>query len=187
MDTVPTKPIKQKPSPPSTISAVGSPVANRGGWRTALTWWVWLLGALLGFAIAIVSWTILFAAPLPRLPADIIPPNFTVFPPPSLTPIPPTFTPTPLFSPTPALPTVMPGTFGIGAMVEVVVDGCRLRDAPSLSGKILSQASAHELFTIIDGPRQNDAYTWWLLQGVFDKARQGWMVEVADERCLKPS
>ena len=54
---------------------------------------------------------------------------------------------------------------------------------PSLGGKILSQASAHELFTVIEGPREADGYTWWLLQGVYDKTRQGWAVE----NYLRPS
>jgi hypothetical protein len=135
----------------------------------------------LGFAIAI--WITLFIAPLPSLPAESVPPYFTVYPPPTYTPIPPTLTPTPLFTPTPAMPTVIPGTIGVGGMVEATEDGLRLRDAPSLTGKILSQASAHELFTVIEGPRQADGYTWWLLQGVYDKSRQGWAVE----SYLKPS
>ena len=99
------------------------------------------------------------------------------------TPIPPSLTPSPFYTPTPALPTVIPGTIGVGGMVEVTEDGLRLRDSPSLSGKILSQASAHELFKIVDGPRQSDGYTWWLLQGVYDATRQGWAVETY----LKPS
>jgi len=141
------------------------------------------MGALLGLAAAIAAWILVFAVPLPSLPAGSVPPYFTVYPPPTYTPIPPTSTLTPFYTLTPALPTVIPGTIGIGGMVEVTEDGLRLRDAPSLSGKILSQASAHELFTIIEGPRQADGYTWWLLQGVYDTTRQGWAVETY----LKPS
>jgi hypothetical protein len=131
----------------------------------------------MALVIVAIAWVAIYTAPLPTIPADAVAPYFTVFPPPSLTPIPPTPTLTPYYTPTTALPTVMPGTIGIGAMVEVTADGLRLRDAPSLQGRILIQSSAHELFTVVDGPRSADGYTWWLLQGVYDKTRQGWAVE----------
>ncbi len=169
-DDAPTRPVKPKPSAPASTTPAR-------GLRAFLTWWVWLLGALLGLAVIIVVWILLFVAPLPSVPADAVPPYFTVYPPPTFTPIPPLATLTPFYTLTPALPTVIPGMIGIGGMVEVTEDGLRLRDSPSLSGKILSQASAHELFTVIEGPRQADGYTWWLLQGVFDTTRQGWAVE----------
>jgi hypothetical protein len=183
MDTIPTRPVKEKkPEPPSAAPAVASPVPP-GGLRASLAWWVWPVGALFGLAAVIVVWVLLFAAPLPSLPAEAIPPYFTVYPPPTYTPIPPTLTITPFYTATPALPTVQPGTIGVGAMVEITEDGLRLRDEPSLKGKVLSQASSHELFTVIEGPRQADGYTWWLLQGVYDKSRQGWAVE----NYLRPS
>jgi hypothetical protein len=176
MDSVPTQPIRKK-TPEPIVPAAEAAATPPGLSRALLAWWVWPLGALIGLAAAIVLWVFLFAAPLPNLPSGAAEPYFTVYPPPTYTPIPPTMTPTPVVTPTPALPTVVPGTIGIGAMVEVTEDGLRLRDAPSLDGKILSQASAHELFTVIEGPRQADSYTWWLLQGVYDKSRQGWAVE----------
>jgi hypothetical protein len=171
-DTAPTRPVKKKSPAPAAASA-----PQVRGLRAYLAWWVWPLGALLGLAVVIGIWILLFVAPLPSVPADAIPPYYTVYPPPTFTPIPPTATLTPFYTPSPSLPTVIPGTIGVGAMVEVTEDGLRLRDAPSLTGKILSQASAHELFTIVDGPRQGDGYTWWLLQGVYDATRQGWAVE----------
>jgi hypothetical protein len=183
MDKIPTQPLKEKvPVPPSTAPAASSPARN-GGWRASLAWWVWPVGAVIGVAVIAVGWVLMFTAPLPNLPAEALPPFFTVVPPPTYTPIPPTLTITPFITITPALPTIQPGTIGVGAMVEVTEDGVRLREAPSLTGKILSQASAHELFTVIEGPRQSDGYTWWLLQGVYDKSRQGW----AAETYLKPS
>ncbi|MBN1438972.1 MAG: hypothetical protein JW929_06130 [Anaerolineales bacterium] len=166
-DTAPTRPVKAKaPLPASAVSL-----------RESIAWWVWPLGALIGLGVITAVWVLMFAAPLPSLPAEAAEPYFTVYPPPTFTPIPPTATLTPFYTPTPPLPTVLPGTIGVGAMVEVTEDGLRLRDVPSLSGQILSQASAHELFTVVDGPRQADNYTWWLLQGVYDTARQGWAVE----------
>jgi hypothetical protein len=183
MDTIPTQPVKEKSPEPGPSSPVPAAKKGAGGMRAWIAWWVWPAGALVALAVAALGWILLFAAPLPRLPAEAVPPYFTVYPPPTYTPIPPTATLTPLITPTTALPTVVPGTIGIGAMVEVTEDGLRLRDAPSLTGKILSQASAHELFTVIEGPRDADGYTWWLLQGVYDTSRQGWAVE----NYLRPS
>jgi hypothetical protein len=183
MDTIPTRPVKNKTQEPPAAAPAESSPAPAGGLRASLTWWVWPAGAVIGLAAVIVVWILLFAAPLPSLPAEAIPPYFTVYPPPTYTPIPPTLTITPFYTSTPALPTVLPGTIGVGAMVEVTEDGLRLRDEPSLKGKILSQASSHELFAVIEGPRQADGYTWWLLQGVYDKSRQGWAVE----NYLRPS
>ncbi|MFN2297222.1 MAG: hypothetical protein ACK2UB_00125 [Anaerolineales bacterium] len=171
-DTQPTRPISSGRSAPKT-----GLLARLGGLRAVLPWPVWAAGALAGLAVAVIAWIVLAVFPIPTLPAESLPPDFTVFPPPTFTPIPPTPEPTPIFSPTAALPTVMPGTIGVGGMVEVTEDGLRLRDAPSLSGLILNQASAHELFTVVDGPRTADGYTWWLLQGVYDTSRQGWAVE----------
>jgi hypothetical protein len=176
MDTSPTRPVKKPPA--DSIAQRDSrsrPAAT--GLRQALPWWVWLLGAVLALGIVIAVWVAMFTSPLPSVPANAVAPYFTVFPPPSFTPVPPTLTVTPLVTSTPALPTVAPGSIGIGGMVEVTEDGLRLRDTPSLKGRILSQASAHELFNVVDGPRQADGYTWWLLQGVYDTTRQGWAVE----------
>lgn len=176
MNTASTRPVKKTDR--RTLAASGCP-ATPGARRPAadLPWWTLALGAVLALAIVAVVWVEIYTAPLPTLPAEAVAPYFTVFPPPSLTPVPPTLTLTPYFTPTIALPTVEPGTIGIGAMVEATEDGLRLRDAPSLEGRILTQASAHELFTVVDGPRSADGYTWWLLQGVYDTTRQGWAVE----------
>jgi hypothetical protein len=182
MDTSPTRPVKKPPagSAPRPDSPFRKTVADL---RRALPWWVLPLGVVLALAIVIVGWVAIFTAPLPTLPAAAVQPYFTVFPPPSLTPVPPTLTLTPYYTPSPAVPTLQPGTIGVGAMVEVTEDGVRLRDAPSLKGRILSQASAHELFKVVDGPRTADGYNWWLLQGVYDTSRQGWAVE----NYLRPS
>lgn len=176
MNTAPTRPVK-KPSVEPAAPPDALPRRERGGARNRIPWWALALGAGLALVIVIAAWVAIYTAPLPAIPADAAAPYFTVFPPPSLTPIPPTPTLTPYYTPTTALPTVMPGTIGVGAMVEVTADGLRLRDAPSLQGRILVQASAHELFNVVDGPRSADGYTWWLLQGVYDATRQGWAVE----------
>jgi hypothetical protein len=176
MNTASTRPVKK----PTAESAPRPDTPQRGepaGLRRVLPWWTLALGAVQALAVVAVVWVAIYTAPLPTLPAEAVAPYFTVFPPPSLTPVPPTLTLTPYYTPTISLPTVIPGTIGVGAMVEATEDGLRLRDAPSLQGRILAQASAHELFTVVDGPRSADGYTWWLLQGVYDTTRQGWAVE----------
>ena len=176
MNTAPIVPVKKPPAesvPPPDALLRREPV----GVRRVLPWWSLAVGAVLALVIVIVAWVAVYTAPLPTLPAEAVAPYFTVFPPPSLTAVPPTPTLTPYYTPTTSLPTVIPGTIGVGAMVEATEDGLRLRDAPSLQGRILTQASAHELFTVVDGPRTADGYTWWLLQGVYDATRQGWAVE----------
>jgi hypothetical protein len=183
MDTIPTRPVKETSSEPQSPAQRASVPAPAGGLRALLAWWVWPAGGVIGLAVIIAAWVLLFSAPLPQLPAEAVPPYFTVYPPPTYTPVPPTLTITPFVTVTPAIPTVIPGTIGVGAMVEVTEDGLRLRDEPSLKGKILTQANSHELFTVIEGPRTADGYTWWLLQGVYDKSRQGWAVD----SYLKPS
>jgi hypothetical protein len=182
MDTAPIHPVVK---PPAEFVAHRDSLfrRTRTGLRELLPWWVWPLGAVLALAIVIAVWAAMFTMPLPSLPAEAVTPAFTVFPPPSQTPVPPTLTLTPFYTPTLALPTLAPGSIGIGVMVEVTEDGVRLRDSPSLTGRILSQASAHELFTIVDGPREADEHKWWLLQGVYDTARQGW----AAQDFLRPS
>jgi hypothetical protein len=180
MDTAPIHPVKKTLAEPAAQPAFRRATA---GLRRTLAWWVLPLGVVLALAIVAVAWVAIYTAPMPTLPAQAVPPYFTVFPPPSLTPVPLTPTLTPFYTPTPAVPTLQPGTIGVGAMVEVTEDGVRLRDAPSLQGRILNQASAHELFTVVDGPRAADGYNWWLLQGVYDATRQGWAVE----NYLRPS
>lgn len=174
-DTSPNRPVSRK---------LDQPAAEN---RPLLAWWVWPAGIGIAVLVLAAGWAGIFLAPLPVLPADIAPPIFTVYPPPSLTPIPPTQTPTPKTTPSPTfLPTIQPGTIGIGAMVEVSGtggDGLHLREEPSTSGKSLAVAGEREVFNVVEGPRQGNGYTWWLLQGVYDKTRQGWAVE----NFLKPT
>jgi hypothetical protein len=168
MDTTPTRPV----SPKRDHAESGS--------RPLLAWWVWPAGVGCAIIILAAAWAGIFLAPLPVLSAEVVPPLFTVYPPPTFTPVPPTLTPTPVTTPTIAVPTPAPGTIGVGAMVEVSGtggEGVHLRDVPSTSGKSLAVAGEREIFTVIEGPRQGSGYTWWLLQGVYDKTRQGWAVE----------
>jgi hypothetical protein len=173
-DTMPTKPV---------VSPSGRSDDNP---RHLLPWWVWAAGVGCALLLLAAAWAGVYFAPLPVLSAEAVPALFTVYPPPTFTPVPPTVTPSPVATPTLAVPTAAPGTVGIGAMVEVSGtggDGLHLRDVPAISGKSLAVAGEHEIFRIVEGPRQGSGYSWWLLQGVYDPERQGWAVE----NYLKPT
>jgi hypothetical protein len=148
--------------------------------RKLFPWWVWTIGASVGLVGIAVLWAAIFFAPLPGLPADAVPPLFTVYMPPSFTPVPPTITPTPFYTPTIPLPTVAPGTIGIGVTVEVTGTGgvgLNLRVEPNKSATVHYKAMEHEIFTVVGGPRQGDGETWWQLQGVYDPTHEGWAVQ----------
>jgi hypothetical protein len=181
MDSSPTvpvpPPVKTEPGLEATRPVV---LPRRAG---LLAWWVWPLGIACALGILVIVWAAILFAPVPVQPAGAAQPLFTVYPPPSFTPVLPSATFTPFFTPTIGVPTAQPGTIGVGALVEVTEDGLRLRDAPTTSGTILYQADAHEIFRVIDGPRQADGYTWWQLQGVYNTDLRGWAVE----NYLKPT
>lgn len=99
---------------------------------------------------------------------------------PTSTPVPPTATATPEITPTPTLEVVEGAGSGIrlGILVEVVGTGggLRLRQAPSLSGDILSLAVDSEVYRVDDGPVEADGHVWWFLVNPYSSDRQGWGV-----------
>ena len=62
-------------------------------------------------------------------------------------------------------------------MVGTGSGGLRLRETPSLAGKVLLVAGDNEVFSIQKGPQSADGYTWWYLQGLYDPSRKGWAVQ----------
>ncbi|MGD0576191.1 MAG: hypothetical protein ABSB61_12650 [Anaerolineales bacterium] len=161
------------PSSPSDPQGSGHPARS-----PLFPWWLWPLGVLLGLMLAILGWALFLALPLPSSSTQVVPPQFTVYPPPSLTPgptpVPPEATPSAV-PPTPA-----PGVLGVGGTVQVVgtgSDGLRLRDKPSLKGAILLLVGDNEVFSVQQGPVQADGFTWWYLQGLYDFTRKGWAVQ----------
>jgi hypothetical protein len=76
-------------------------------------------------------------------------------------------------------PPPLPGTFGVGAYVQISGtqgDGLRLRSAPGLQGQVEFLALESEVFQIRDGPRDADGYTWWFVIAPYDETVQGWAV-----------
>jgi hypothetical protein len=76
-------------------------------------------------------------------------------------------------------PAPLPGTFGVGAYVQISGtegDGLRLRSTPGLQGQVKFLALESEVFQIRDGPRDADGYTWWFVVAPYDESVQGWAV-----------
>ena len=103
----------------------------------------------------------------------------TILPAPTETPI--TIIPTAIFTPTPSpvlgLP---PGIMGIGAYAKVSnTGGAGLRIRQSATTDSLTQfiAMDEEVFEIIGGPVEKNAFTWWQLEAPYDKTRTGWAAE----------
>lgn len=95
---------------------------------------------------------------------------------PTSTPAPeasPTFDP---YLPTPT-PTPQPGQLSIGAYVQISGtqgEGLRIRSDPGLDGKQLFLGFDTEAYTVVDGPREADGYTWYYLAAINDQKRTGW-------------
>ena len=95
----------------------------------------------------------------------------------------PTFTPqaaaTPTFdpyAPTPT-PTLMPGQIGLGAFVQISGtqgEGLRIRSEPGLAGKQLFLGFDTEVYVVLDGPTEQDGYTWYKVAAINDETRLGW-------------
>ncbi len=143
-----------------------------------IRWWTWLVGVVLAMGVILGGWAAMIAWPLP-VPRTTSAPLFTVLPPPTFTPLIPTAAPNEETA-TAIPPTPLPGFFGVGGTVSVVGtgrDGLRLRETPSLGGRILLLALENEVFVVRDGPRESDGYTWWYLEGLLDQSRKGWGVQ----------
>lgn len=96
----------------------------------------------------------------------------------------PSLTPTPVVTPTPTQfipPSPMPGVIGVGAYVQISGtggDGLRLRAGPGLDQPVGFLGWESEVFIVIDGPQDNNGYTWWRLESPYDEGqpRRGWAV-----------
>ena len=109
----------------------------------------------------------------------LTPPALTIIPAPTETPV--AIIPTGIFTPTPT-PFLgpPPGIMGIGAYAKVSnTGGAGLRIRQSATTDSLTQfiAMDEEVFEVIGGPVENNAFTWWQLVAPYDKNRTGWAAE----------
>lgn len=56
-------------------------------------------------------------------------------------------------------------------------DGLSIRSAPGISNTIHFIGLDSELFKIVDGPVENEGYTWWKVEAPYDGTRTGWCVQ----------
>lgn len=90
----------------------------------------------------------------------------------------PTIVPSPTVSVVDFEPTsVVVEGISIGTVVQIVDTGgagLRLRANPGTASTIQFVGQELELFTVINGPVDQDGYVWWYLESPYDTARSGW-------------
>jgi hypothetical protein len=65
----------------------------------------------------------------------------------------------------------------VGTVVQIVDTGglgLRLRANPGTGGTIQFVGQELELFTVVNGPVEQDGYVWWYLESPYDASRSGW-------------
>ena len=100
---------------------------------------------------------------------------------PSATPLIPLASATPTPEPTSPNTGITPGgVLEVGVSIQITGtggDGLRLRADPGLDGTVRFLDIDGEIFRVMDGPREADGYSWWLLQAPYDPNVQGWAVD----------
>jgi len=102
----------------------------------------------------------------------------TDIPMPSTTPAPPATPTVDPYAATPT-PTLAPGQISVGSLVQITGtqgEGLRIRSQPGLKGTQLFLGFDTEAYTVLDGPRDVDGYTWYYLEAINDQRRTGWAV-----------
>lgn len=97
--------------------------------------------------------------------------NLTVLPAPTATVFEPTGT---------TAPTATAAAFegiAVGMYVQITgTDGAglQIREAPGVGNTPRFLGMDAEVFLVVDGPTEQDGYTWWLLKAPYDDSRTGW-------------
>jgi len=138
--------------------------------------------AALAFAALLLCGTLVFilvARPVAsRTELSAVTPALTLIPAPTSTPhllaFPPSLENMAVTS------TPLPGEIAVGVYVQIDGtggDGLHLRLEPGLNNQPIALGYDTEIFQVLDGPRQVNGRTWWLLASPYDAARSGWAVE----------
>jgi hypothetical protein len=145
-------------------------------------WFFWIVvGTVLGVILTVV---LLGAGYFTRSSSYAVPaesPAITIVFPPTATATSfiPTATPQPTDTPTPVPPPIAQDGIQVGSLVEITGtegDGLRLREEPSLDGRITFLGLENEVFEVREGPRQVDGYEWWYLSNPYNREKEGWAV-----------
>jgi hypothetical protein len=130
------------------------------------------LGVTILLLILVFAWIEWTAPPAPEMSGLLA--VVTIIPAPSATPAPAA---TATFDPYAPTPTIVSGQISIGAYVQISGtqgEGLRIRSQPGLQGKQLFLGFDTEVYTVVDGPREVDGYSWYSLAAINDQARTGW-------------
>lgn len=149
-----------------------------------LPWWSLVVMLIFVGAAAIGAWAVVDTLGGNVAPGGSTPIVIVVTATPTAGP-PPTFTPLPAIVPlaSPALPTIAPtptlppGDFRVGAIVEVVgvgLTGLNVRSGPGLSAAVRFIAPEKARFVLKAGPQAASGVEWWELQDPNDLTRTGW-------------
>jgi hypothetical protein len=147
-------------------------------------WWVWASGGLVVvLAIALLwTWALKAMQETQEPPTIAFTPTFTQ-PPPTAT-VAPTDTPLPApptDTPIPPTPTVA-DQVAIGAWVKVTGSGdagLSFRAGPGLENVRLKILTDGAVLKVLDGPREDQGYTWWRLEEYVDGQAGviGWTID----------
>lgn len=133
---------------------------------------LWVLVGAGAFALVLTGYAVALLLMLPG--ADEGEPqasSLTLVPAPSATVYVPTST---------TAPTATAAAFegiAIGMYVQIAGtdgDGLQIREAPGVGSQPRFLGMDAEVFLVIDGPRDQDGYTWWMLKAPYDEMRNGW-------------
>ena len=137
-----------------------------------------VLAGSVGVAVALCFLTFLWiewsAPPAPDAAGMLA--MVTLLPRPSNTPAPAATLTYDPYAPTPTN-TPAPGQIVVGTVVQISGTqgvGLRIRSDPGLNSKQLFLGFDTEAYTVMDGPRQVDGYTWYYLAAINDQTRTGW-------------
>ena len=59
----------------------------------------------------------------------------------------------------------VPGDISVGGFATVLVDGLRMRSAPTTSDAVMTTLNAGDALQVIGGPIAGEGYTWWQVSG----------------------
>lgn len=59
------------------------------------------------------------------------------------------------------------------SVVTINTEPLRMRDQPTLNGAVLVRLGNGTILTVVDGPREADGYTWWMVRT--EGGREGWV------------
>jgi hypothetical protein len=134
--------------------------------------WAGALGVAVLLLILTFAWIEWTAPPAPGMSGLLA--VVTVIPAPSATAAPAA---TATFDPYAPTPTIVVGQISIGTYVQISGtqgQGLRIRSQPGLNGKQMFLGFDTEVYTVVDGPRELDGYTWYSLAAINDQTRTGW-------------